>query len=121
MAYEKQTWATGDVITAEKLNHMENGIGESGYFECTISNVGIDWSCDKTISEILEAFKSGKNINCYMPENFTNGIFDGFYQYEENDDVYYGVSFLAFNLNNKKIYIIDYYEPDQTITVTEFN
>lgn len=28
MAYVKQTWATGDVITAEKLNHMEDGIGD---------------------------------------------------------------------------------------------
>lgn len=26
MAYEKQTWNTGDVITAQKLNHMEDGI-----------------------------------------------------------------------------------------------
>lgn len=26
MAYEKQTWQTGDVITAPKLNHMEDGI-----------------------------------------------------------------------------------------------
>ena len=26
MSYEKQTWTTGDTITAEKLNHMENGI-----------------------------------------------------------------------------------------------
>lgn len=26
MAYEKQTWHTGDVITEGKLNHMEDGI-----------------------------------------------------------------------------------------------
>lgn len=30
MAYEKQTWETGDVITAEKLNHMESGIEDGG-------------------------------------------------------------------------------------------
>ena len=30
MAYTKQTWNTGDTITAEKLNHMEDGIGNSG-------------------------------------------------------------------------------------------
>lgn len=30
MSYEKQTWATGDVITAEKLNNMENGIENAG-------------------------------------------------------------------------------------------
>ena len=30
MAYEKQTWKTGDVITQEKLNHMEDGIANAG-------------------------------------------------------------------------------------------
>ena len=30
MAYEKQTWVTGEVITKEKLNHMEDGIANSG-------------------------------------------------------------------------------------------
>ena len=42
MAYEKQEWKCGDVVTAEKLNHMEDGIAEAsgggtadiGY-ECT--------------------------------------------------------------------------------------
>lgn len=26
MAYEKQTWSTGDVITDAKMNHIEDGI-----------------------------------------------------------------------------------------------
>lgn len=26
MSYVKQTWSDGDIITEEKLNHMENGI-----------------------------------------------------------------------------------------------
>ncbi len=30
MSYEKQTWANGDVITANKLNHMEDGIAGAG-------------------------------------------------------------------------------------------
>lgn len=29
MAYEKQTWTTGEVITQEKLNHMEDGIKDA--------------------------------------------------------------------------------------------
>lgn len=28
--YEKQTWVTGEVITKEKLNHMEDGIASAG-------------------------------------------------------------------------------------------
>ena len=39
MAYEKQTWATGDVITANKLNHMEDGIA-GGSFDLEFSITG---------------------------------------------------------------------------------
>lgn len=30
MTYEKTTWVDGDIITAEKLNHIEDGIANSG-------------------------------------------------------------------------------------------
>ena len=30
MSYDKQTWQTGDVITANKLNHIEDGIAGAG-------------------------------------------------------------------------------------------
>ena len=29
MAYEKQTWQCGEVVTADKLNHMEDGIEQA--------------------------------------------------------------------------------------------
>ena len=29
MAYQKQTWECGDAITAERLNHMEDGIASA--------------------------------------------------------------------------------------------
>lgn len=32
MSYTKQTWATGDVVTAEKMNHMEDGIANAFTF-----------------------------------------------------------------------------------------
>lgn len=32
MAYEKYTWQTGEVITADKLNHIEGG-GRSQFSE----------------------------------------------------------------------------------------
>lgn len=31
MSYTKQTWTTGDTVTASKLNHMEDGIAGAGY------------------------------------------------------------------------------------------
>lgn len=30
MSYDKHMWTTGEVITEEKLNHMEDGIAEAG-------------------------------------------------------------------------------------------
>lgn len=36
MAYEKQQWVSGDIITAEKLNHMEDGIDEAGFNESNL-------------------------------------------------------------------------------------
>ena len=35
MAYEKHTWADGEVITKEKLNNMEDGIEAAGSGEIT--------------------------------------------------------------------------------------
>lgn len=36
--YEKQTWVTGEVITKEKLNHMEDGIANSGGADIPVAN-----------------------------------------------------------------------------------
>lgn len=64
MSYEKQTWTTGDTITAEKLNHIEEGI-ESADNGGSISEPIItfnqqppqmNWSCDKTFSELQDLF-----------------------------------------------------------------
>lgn len=62
MAYIKQNWQNGDVITAEKLNHIEDGIMESGGGSTLIINViegGAMWTLDKTWQEIYDAHSSG--------------------------------------------------------------
>lgn len=61
MAYTKQTWATGDTVTASKLNHMEDGIAEGGggALIATVSDVGGVLTLDKTVQEIYDALLSG--------------------------------------------------------------
>lgn len=57
MAYEKQTWQTGDIVTANKLNHMEDGIAESYNCETiTLTDNEDDgtYQIDKTFDEISE-------------------------------------------------------------------
>lgn len=40
MAYDKQTWQTGDIITAPKLNHMEDGIESAPGYHVETQNLG---------------------------------------------------------------------------------
>lgn len=67
MAYEKQTWTTGDVITQEKLNHMEDGIagasGGGGVFVINVSDIDLSnytAVVDKTYAEAFAAFNDGQ-------------------------------------------------------------
>ena len=66
MAYEKNTWATGDVVTANKLNHIEDGIINNGIFivNITVSEItDTTGTKDKSLSEISAAFNAG--MRCY--------------------------------------------------------
>ena len=57
MSYTKQTWSTGDTVTAAKLNHMEDGIAEAGGGSSgggVLVVHDVDGTLDKTYSEILQ-------------------------------------------------------------------
>ena len=74
MAYEKQTWQTGDVVTAEKLNHLENGIADTNTMIINVSEQGV---MDKTWLEIHTALSLGKRVITVV----TNEEFESVYQY----------------------------------------
>lgn len=59
MAYSKTTWANGDVITAAKLNNMENGIDGATSLIAAITIDGDDKTLDKTWQEIYDALAAG--------------------------------------------------------------
>ena len=63
MAYEKQTWVTGEVITKEKLNHMEDGIADSG--GVIVAEEDSDAQLDKTWQEICDALSEKKQVYVY--------------------------------------------------------
>lgn len=71
MAYEKQTWQTGETITAQKLNHMEDGIFQSSSKsnDLVITTTYLDDDESFTISghglsidEIGEKVKNGDDV-----------------------------------------------------------
>ena len=86
MAYEKNTWQTGDVVTAAKLNNMENGIADANTMIINVSEQGV---MDKTWLEIHTALSLGKRVIAVV----TNEEFESVEQYTtvsagKNEDVY---------------------------------
>lgn len=77
MAYTKNNWQTGDVITAEKLNHMEDGIANSGGLLVWIYGEGSNKVFDKTAREVFTALESGKNVT-FIGES-TNDDYETFF------------------------------------------
>lgn len=54
MSYEKHTWETGETITAEKLNNLENGVASSGGSESSfVINITpkLLFSCNIPVSD----------------------------------------------------------------------
>lgn len=69
MSYTPTQWQTGDTITANKLNNIENGIKNiSEPFIVTLTPTAEDFSgvMDKTVAEIQAAYDSGKKIIFHM-------------------------------------------------------
>lgn len=63
MAYTKNTWNTGDIVTSEKLNHMEDGIAGGGNIfvvgGVTVDSKGqLEGTLDKTWQEVHDAMLS---------------------------------------------------------------
>lgn len=65
MSYAKQTWVSGEVITATKLNHIEDGIANSGGASSLMVNVtdttvdNFTFTLDKTFVEIKAVMDAG--------------------------------------------------------------
>ena len=83
MAYEPKTWVCGEKITADDLNHMEEGIANAGGGGGTESNTfairynadsNYAVTCDKTFAEIEDAYTQGKDIVAYVTADFMPGI-----------------------------------------------
>ena len=82
MSYTPTNWDNGDVITAEKLNKIEQGISEassggSGGENFIVHLSGENLVADKTFGEIAEEFaKSGLVV---FEENSARGPIRGFF------------------------------------------
>lgn len=99
MAYKKQTWVTGEVITKEKLNHMEDGIANGGGGGVFIANLNTETQrLDKTWNEIKAAFTNGQPSYAVSKV----GEVDAMYPILEcgNNATAYTVRFLVFDTSS---------------------
>ncbi len=113
MAYTPTVWATGDVITAAKLNNMENGLTQfvvnfsANYGDLnTTENFLTDIAVDKTFPQIYNALTSGQRVSFILTLNggTENGIL------KTLGDGYLIVEFTDPNNDELKIVIICEYE-----------
>lgn len=91
MAYEKQTWANGDVITAAKLNHIEDGVevaSNSGevvafsFYRYVDEQTGevvdvLVGDPAPTVNDIVEALQQNKRVLVAVTDNvlgYSSGV-----------------------------------------------
>ena len=83
MAYTKQNWECGDLITADKMNHIEDGIEDAssgGSEQIVVINFTSEWnsetqdydySMDKTCEEVRSLLEEGKFlVACMDGQNY---------------------------------------------------
>lgn len=112
--YTKQTWKNGDVITEDKLNHMEDGIANAGG-ALIVKEKSYDESTgrailDKTWKEIKSAMDRG-TIVLYRSEtsgasvNAMYSIFTNYNVSAEEDS--YKLSVYDFSMKQSVLYTTD--------------
>lgn len=80
MAYEPKTWECGDVVSADALNHMEQGIANAGGGGTLIIKQDNEASTaekavyDKTWQEVYDALKNGTRVIMLFETTLPPGI-----------------------------------------------
>lgn len=70
MPYVKNTWETGDVITAEKLNNLEEGVENASVFTVPLDGNALT----KTWQEIYDAMLAGKSVLIIDTDTYPSSI-----------------------------------------------
>lgn len=112
MPYTPTTWVGGDIISAERLNKIEQGIqsvssgGSNTFIVNLYTNVSYDewYSLDKTLGEIYAAVLSGKCVQILFWDSNNNNVV------QVSPVVYIdNVNYLNDTSVAKGVYVRDYY------------
>ena len=79
MSYIPTEWKTGDIVTAEKLNKLEEGVasggGGGGVLRITMTQVEDVAYLDKTYEDITTALNQGIWPVCFFAEGNDTSVF----------------------------------------------
>lgn len=130
MAYEPTTWQTGDVVTAEKLNKLENGVVGSSSSENLIATLTYNeaddyFALDKSWRDIKNALDAGGIVVAKNAYEESSGpvITDIWYLYSTmsvdspTGDVAYGAGFRNMAANERIEFTAT--DPDALLTTLE--
>ena len=120
MSYEPYTWKGGDTVTANKLNHIEQGIaqgGSGGILHVPAIADARTITLGMTAGEILSALQEGKLVFASLsssddgiPYVFTflicSGTFDGVYAFQALNSSSSSPNFFTFECENEDDYPI---------------
>jgi len=105
MAYTKQTWTCGDEITADKLNHIEDGIENAGGGTDTLI-IRVDrveettTYYDHTWQEVHDALEIGKRCVVISPVSIEADEYNPAVSGIETDEIWAAVIETQNNINN---------------------
>ena len=111
MAYEPTNWQTGDVVTAEKLNKLENGVvsgNSSGNLIATATkNDNNYYVLDKTWKDVKDAIDVGGVI--MVKEPFPDGL---------QANIWYMIG--TFSNPEVPVYVVVFRKPDEISSEVAF-
>ena len=84
MSYTKYTWQTGEIITADKLNHMEDGIDSSVSSELQVILLKSDWNNNSQTVSALGVTANNSVIVAPYPEDHVPYNSHGIYCLEQS-------------------------------------
>ena len=119
MSYTKQTWQTGEVITATKLNHMEDGIENAGGGGALIIEMTLDETDPHTpffksnvlFDDVVTAFTSGTPVMVHTPKAETWGVQNDEYMMLYEYTTMYDNPYFGYSANGSSV-LNGFYEGD---------
>lgn len=104
MSYTPTVWNTGDVITAEKLNHAEQGIAANTIFHVvTFTQNGTAFTCDYTYEQIAALTSGGALLIGVATVGSRKVLLPEFGHGTDGEDEYFRFSTLTGDINGDKI------------------